>query len=153
MRVRCNDEMKSRSRLLVLTNFQRWFLFNFVFYTAVFLAILGAGLFLWYRLVVQEVSNVAGLLSETFMSLLQRQTTLGLWMILGLVFVLLALAAFQSILFSRRIAGPVFALARHLEKCEQAGELQHLHLRKDDLFVDLEEKFNRLTDRLGNKGK
>ncbi|MBN8555973.1 MAG: hypothetical protein J0L93_11050 [Deltaproteobacteria bacterium] len=145
--------MKSRSRLLVLSSFQRWFLFNFVFYTAVFLSVLGAGLFLWYRLVVREISNVAGLLSETFMELLQKQTILGLYMIVGLVLILLGLAAFQSFLFSRRIAGPVFALARHLEKCEQAGELKHLKLRKDDLFVDLAEKFNRLADSLDHKKK
>jgi nitrogen fixation/metabolism regulation signal transduction histidine kinase len=144
---------KSRTRLLILSSFQRWFLINFVLYTGLFLAILGIGLFSWFKIVVYEVINVAGLLSETFMSTVNRQAQVGLWMIIGLIVLLLALAAFQSFLFSRRIAGPLYALARHFDQCTEKKELKPLTLRKGDLFFDIVEKFNRLTEEMNSKKK
>jgi methyl-accepting chemotaxis protein len=141
--------MKARTRLLVLSKFQRWFLINFVIYTALFLGVLTAGLFIWFKLVVFEIMQVAGLLSETFITTLQQSLQTGLIVISILALSLLTLAGFQSFLFSRRIAGPIFALARHLEKCEESGRIEKIKLRKNDLFVDLAEKFNRFADRVG----
>lgn len=144
---------QSRTRLLILSSFQRWFLINFVLYTGLFLTILGVGLFFWFKIVVREVVNVAGLLSETFMAIVNRQTQLGIWMIIGLIVLLLALAAFQSFLFSRRIAGPLYALARHLDQCADKKELKPLTLRKGDLFFDLADKFNHLVSEMDAKKK
>lgn len=138
--------MKARTRLLVLSKFQRWFLVNFVIYTGLFLGLLAIGLAMWFKIVVSEMMQVAGLLSQTFISNLNRSTETGLIIIAVLVLSLLSLAAFQSFLFSRRIAGPIFALARHLEKCEERGKIERIKLRKNDLFVDLADKFNRLAD-------
>lgn len=143
--------MKSRNRLLVLSSFQKWFLWTFVFYTGLFLTILGLGLFLWFKIVVREVINVAGLLSETFYSIVQKQTQLGMWMIGALILVLLAVAAFQSIIFSRRIAGPLYAFAKHFDKCSEAGELSPISLRKGDLFGDLADKFNAAVESVNQK--
>lgn len=140
--------MKARTRLLVLTKFQRWFLINFVIYTGLFLGLLAVGLFAWFKIVANEFMQVAGLLSGTFVTNLQRSTENGILVIAVLVLSLLSLAAFQSFLFSRRIAGPLFALARHLEKCEEKGRVERIKLRKDDLFVDLAEKFNRVVDKV-----
>lgn len=142
---------KSRTRLLILSSFQRWFLINFVLYTGLFLAILGVGLFYWFKIVVHEVVNVAGLLSETFMQMVNHQAQVGLWMIVGLIILLLGLAAFQSFLFSRRIAGPLYALARHLDQCAEKKELKPITLRKGDLFEDLAAKFNHLVDEMNSK--
>jgi methyl-accepting chemotaxis protein len=138
--------MKARTRLLVLSKFQRWFLINFVIYTGLFLGLLAIGLVAWFKIVVAEVKEVAGLLSETFVNSLSRSSQNGMIIISVMVLSLLGVAAFQSFLFSRRIAGPLFALARHIEKCEQKGRIERIKIRKDDLFVDLAEKFNRLVD-------
>ncbi|MDB5038886.1 MAG: hypothetical protein JWQ35_2414 [Bacteriovoracaceae bacterium] len=140
--------MKARTRLLVLNKFQKWFLFNFVFYTGLFLVVLGVGLFVWFKVIVSEVMQIAGLLSETFVSTIQKNILLGGYVLIILVSCLLALAAIQSLWFSRRIAGPIFALARHLENCEKSGRVEHLTLRKGDLFCDIAEKFNRLADKV-----
>lgn len=139
---------KARTQIVVLKHFQRWFLINFLTYTALFLIVFGLGLFIWLKTVTDELFHVAGLLSETFAQTIQHQLTMGFWMSVILVVVLLALAALQSLLFSRSIAGPIFALSRHLEKCEQEGKLSPIQLRDKDLFRDVADKFNRLAEKV-----
>lgn len=140
--------------MLVLDKFQRWFLLNFVVYTALFLVILDVGLFFWFKIVVDEVMSVGGLLSSTFISVLKNNQQQGVLIIIFLSLSLLAIAAFQSFLFSRRIAGPIYALAKHLDKCEENGKIEKINLRKNDLFVDLAEKFNSLAESInGVQGK
>jgi len=144
--------MIARTRVLVLTKFQRWFLINFVAYTALFLILFAAGLFFWSRMLVNEVLNLAGLLSHTFLTVIQKHLWMGLGVTVLFLVVLLGVAALQALYFSRAIAGPIFALARHLEKCESEGKLQPLKLRKDDLFEDVVEKFNRMSSKINQSG-
>ncbi len=139
--------MQRRQKILVLSKFQRWFLYVFVAYTAVFLTIFGLGLFIWFRLVLQELLNVAGLLSPTFIATVQKHTVFAAVVLVVFLLVLLSVAAMQALLFSRRIAGPIFALARHLEKCAEKGRLEPIRLRQGDLFVDLAEKLNVLAEK------
>src|SRR2546430_16741810 len=61
-----------RQKLVVLTQFQRWFLSVFVTYTAAFLIVFGIGLFLWFRVLLHELMNLAGLLSDTFIHVIQK---------------------------------------------------------------------------------
>ncbi len=138
--------MIERKKILVLNDFQRWFLRNFVLYTALFLGVLGVGLYLWFQIVIKEMINLAGLLSPTFMLAIEKYMGLGVLVVGLLMLVLLTLAAFHSLMFSRKIAGPLFALARHFEKCEEEGQLSPIHLRKDDLFSDIADKFNKLSN-------
>ncbi len=139
--------MKKRTRLLVLNEFQRWFLINFIGYTLVFLALFALGLFMYFKFVAQELMEMGGLLSSTFLNLIQKHMMWGFWFLLLLVFVLVGLAAYQALFFSRRIAGPIFALSRHLEKCLDDKQLKPLKLRDDDLFREVAEKFNRVVER------
>lgn len=143
--------MKARTRIIVLNQFQRWFLLNFIGYTALFLSVFGIGLFIWLKLVANELFHVAGLLSSTFVATIQKHMTYGLWVSILLVLTLLALAGCQALFFSRKIAGPIFALSRHLDICAQKGELTPLQLRDEDLFVEVAEKFNKLAETVNKK--
>ncbi|MDB5036607.1 MAG: hypothetical protein JWQ35_135 [Bacteriovoracaceae bacterium] len=136
---------KKRSQLIVLTQFQRWFLKVFMAYVAVFLTIFGIGLFLWFRLLLHELMNLAGLLSETFVQLIRKHIILGLWVTVLLIVTLTVIAGLQALFFSRRIAGPIFSLEKHLEKCEKKGKLEPWQLRKGDLFEGLVKRFNSLV--------
>lgn len=144
--------MRARKKVLVLSQFQRWFLINFVLYTAGFLLILSGGLFLWFNVIVKEILNLGGLLSPTFLEMVNKHVYFGIGVIVLLVACLIGLAAFQSIYFSHRIAGPIFALLRHLEKCEADGKLSHFKLRDKDLFIDVANQFNRMSDKV-SKGR
>jgi len=143
--------MRARTRLVVLSSFQRWFLLNFIGYTLLFLGIFAAGILLYFKFVANELIEVGGLLSSTFLSLVEKHLAWGLWMILSLVAILLGLAGYQALFFSRRIAGPIFALSRHLDRCLDTKAIEHLKLRDNDLFVEVAEKFNRLADQVNSR--
>ena len=143
--------MQARKRLLVLSNFQRWFLLNFVGYTLLFLLIFAAGLTLYLQLIAKELVAIGGLLSSSFLQLVEKHVLWGFWMLILLVVILVGLAATQALFFSRRIAGPIFALSRHLDKCLEANELKPLKLRDDDLFREVADKFNSVVERMNSK--
>ena len=65
-----------------------------------------------------------------------------------LVFVLpvfLVIAAF-SVVFSHRIAGPVYRLERVLDALIQGEEVEHMHVRRHDELQGLVKKINMLID-------
>lgn len=138
--------MKKRSRLIILSKFQRWFLFTFVGYTAAFLIVFGVGLFMWFQIIVSRLLDLAGLLSPTFVQQIEKHTWVALTVSLVLIFALLAVACLQAILFSRKIAGPIYGMARHLDECEAQKKLMPMKLRDGDLFADIAERFNRVIE-------
>ena len=142
--------MRARKQLVVLAAFQRWFIVNFVIYTAVFLAVFGTGLYVWFRVLMSELMNLAGLLSTTFVTLINKHLQLGIMITFCFVVLLLIVAGFQAVYFSRRIAGPLFSLSKHLTKCQREGKLEKWETRKEDLFQDLVTQFNDLVEQLQN---
>lgn len=137
--------MKLRTKLLVMKPFQRWFIVSFLSYTAIFLSILGASLYLFFRLMVDEMLQVGGLLSQSYAQTLQQNLDRSLYVIAGITVGLLIIAGAHAFFFSYKIAGPLFAITRHIEKCADAGQLVPLALRKDDLFSDLAVQISRLA--------
>jgi methyl-accepting chemotaxis protein len=144
---------KARTQMVVLESFQRWFLWNFVMYTGLFLSVFGLGLYLWFKVLLGEVLNLAGLLSQTFMDLIEKHLQLGMFITIGFIVILMVVAALQALFFSRKIAGPLFSLSKHLSKCQAEGKLKHWETRKGDLFRELVDQFNDLVDQTqGKKG-
>jgi len=144
--------MKARTRLVVLSQFQKWFLISFVGYTMLFLGVFLAGLIMYFRLVGNELIQMGGLLSSTFLEQIEKHLLWGGIFMAVLLVVLLGLAAYYALLFSRRIAGPIFALSRHLDRCIEEKELSPLKLRDDDLFREVADKFNTIVaERVGGK--
>lgn len=144
--------MQKRRRLVVLRAFQHWFIKVFVLYMALFLGVFALGLYLWFKLLMSEVLNLSGILSDTFGALVERHLWMGFYLTLLFVMILVLIAGLQAMLFSRRIAGPLFSLSRHLEKIEKTGKFEPWKLRKGDLFMDLPEQLNSVLEKLG-KGK
>jgi hypothetical protein len=142
---------KSRDRLLFFRRFQFWFIFRFTAYTALYLSALFVGLFLLFRIIVNELLNLAGLFSKDFVESIHSHSLLGLVSLLGLFFVLVTLSSFQAIFMSRRIGGPIYAFTRHLEECGKAGQLKTFKLREGDLFTELADKFNSVVQKMDEK--
>lgn len=134
-----------------MSHFQKWFLLNFVGYTLLFLSIFAVGIVAYFRFIANELIDVGGLLSGTFLTLVEKHMTWGLWLIVLLVAILVGLAGYQALFFSRRIAGPIFALSRHLDQCLENNELKPLKLRDDDLFREVADKFNKMVDQMNQK--
>ena len=54
--------------------------------------------------------------------------------------------AVASLLISHKIAGPLHNLSLHLDRMAESKKLEHLKLRENDLFKDIEAKFNNFLD-------
>ncbi len=138
--------MKARKTLIVLADFQRWFLITFVLYVMAFVSVFAVGIYAYFQIVAKNIRDVAGLLSQTQMDLIERHLQQGLYALIALVLMTAVIAGFYALIFSRRIAGPIFALSRHLDRCIENKKLEPLTLREGDLFKDIADRFNRLSE-------
>jgi len=102
-------------------------------------------------LIEREVLNLSGLLSKGFVESIHSQFLWGLVYLGGLIIILVSISALQAIFFSRRIAGPIYAFARHLDQCRESQTLKPLKLRNGDLFSDLAVNFNRVVEKANSK--
>jgi hypothetical protein len=138
---------KIRSRIIIDSKFQRWFLINFVVYTGILLSIFAAILVLWFRLVTAKLIEAAGNVSASFQLILSKHLSFGQEITIYLFFILLFASAFFSYLLSRKIAGPIFSIQRQLDRIE-SGEIDphqfQFRLRKNDQFRGLIDRLNRL---------
>ena len=142
-----------RKTLVVLKEFQSWFVLQFLSFVGLFLGIFGVSLLLWFRMVVKEVLAVSGLLSPTLVLHIEHSMFRGAILACALLAVMLGVATYHAYRFSRRIAGPLFAVSRHLSKCEKDKKLTPLKLREGDLFREIEVQFNQLAKTLENDSK
>jgi methyl-accepting chemotaxis protein len=140
--------MKKRGQNLVLRRFQTWFLVRLFLYALAFSALLLVGFTIWYRAIFTEILSVGGLLSSTYVEVLQQKAERGFWILCSISLSLLIVTTYFGFLFSARIAGPLYALLRHLEKCGDKGELIPMKLRKGDQFTEIADKFNEMAGRL-----
>lgn len=56
-----------------------------------------------------------------------------------------------SILFSNRLAGPIYRMRRHMDDFAQGKTVPPLKFRKEDYFSELEDSYNRLINAKQNK--
>ena len=136
------SEQNRRHQQLYFKKFQKWFILSFVLYTAGFLGILSFGIFSWHRVATHQMSEMAGLLSPTFHAQLEASSRNGLIILIAMNLTTIAFAAYQALQFSKKIAGPVYALYRHLDQIAETGEWKPFQLRDGDLFEELPEKLN-----------
>ncbi len=119
-------------------------------YLGTLLLLLGAGIYAWIKIVDQTMFRLLGLISPSALELLKMNSDKATKVFFIVAFALIAVTAFASFVFSRRIAGPLFAFIRHLKRCEQNGRLEEFYLRKGDLFVDLTDSFNRMVQKINS---
>lgn len=141
--------MKKRGQNFVLRRFQTWFLTRLVLYALAFSALLLVGFTIWYRAIFSEILSVGGLLSSTYVEILQEKAIRGFWILCSISISLVIITGYLGFLFSARIAGPVYALLRHFEKCSDKGELVPLKFRKDDQLTEIADRFNQMAKKLG----
>lgn len=56
-----------------------------------------------------------------------------------------------GLLISHKIAGPLYHLKKHIDECEEKGELSPIRFRKGDFFLEVQDAFNRLANSKKNK--
>lgn len=140
--------MRPRRRNFVLQRFQLWFVLQISLFALAFIGIFAIGFALWFHLVFREVLDVAGLLSGTYLEILQSKAQFGLLVLLSTVVSLLIATFYFGLIFSHRIAGPVYALLNHLDRCRDRGELLPMKLREGDQLGEIATKFNAMAERI-----
>jgi hypothetical protein len=112
---------------------------------------MAAGVYLWFDIVDETIFRLVGLISSGFVSLVRLNVKMGVIVFAVLAVALIGVAIFESLIFSRKIAGPLFAFLRHLKKIEESGRFEKFALRKDDLFVEMATGFNAAVDAVHSK--
>jgi hypothetical protein len=141
---------KPRRRLLVDPRFQSdvisWSLAIFVPATAVFCAINWAIL-----LEVEGLGQALGMpLEHVFFQRLGQLRAASTVATLVTLAGVIALVVYGGLVRTRRIAGPILALQRQLERAAQGEGETELRARRGDYFAELLASFNRL--RVGKPG-
>jgi methyl-accepting chemotaxis protein len=128
---------------MLLSRFQKWFIGSSLAYLFVILSLLNLGIYLWYRLTVSELLRVSGLLSPTLLLNMKQSVRSGVGVLVVVNLVIVVISAIHSVYFSRKIAGPIYALTKHLRRVTEEGRFSALKLRKGDLFEDLPEQLDK----------
>lgn len=66
----------------------------------------------------------------------------------GLLFVIIFIA---GLLFSHRIAGPLYRFKKHLDAISNVAELKEVEFRQRDFFPEIAEAFNQFCSRISKK--
>ena len=140
--------MERRKIFLIKKRFQFSFLGSFIVLLA-FESVLIVSLFLYLSRDTLTTGFVDSILrvertSNFFIIpfiILTLIVVLGLTMTGMIVFVLL----------SHRLAGPFYRFEKTLEQVQQGDLTSHVHLRKNDQFVELEDALNRFVDSLNRR--
>jgi len=137
-----NQNKRRHTKSLLLSHFQKWFIANSLLFFVSILGFLDCGIYLWYKVTASELLRVAGLLSPTMLQNMQRSVQNGTWILIATNLVIVGISTMHSVYFSKKIAGPIYALFNHLNKIKETGRWSPLKLRKGDLFDELPEKLD-----------
>ncbi len=128
-------EKKIRHHYLIKKRMQLGLTFRFFFLTILF------ALFIAFEVYITIWPVVSGLIPKDLMDLVKYQIFFRL---LFFAFPVIFVIAAFSIVFSHRIAGPVYRFEQTLDKLIQGQDTEYIHLRKGDELNGLAEKLNEL---------
>ena len=135
--------MKKRVHYLINKRLQFGLTFRFLFLTIIF------SIFIGFEVFITIWPVVSGLIPEDFMNLVRYQIFFRLiCFIFPAIFVIVAF----SIVFTHRIAGPLYRLERALDKLIQGENVEYIQLRKGDELHGLATKINELI-RIAKRSK
>lgn len=131
-----------RKKLIVLPEFQRRMIRQAAFWPLATLVIASTLVGVAWRLVLQEVATTSTVIESLALLLGAFALLIG-----SAVFVIL----YQAMLFSNRVAGPVYRIHKALEAV-RAGNLDvRIKLREKDLLLETADEFNATIDVLAKR--
>lgn len=127
--------MRIRRHYLINKKMQLGLTFRFLFLTILL------SLFIGFEVYITVWPVVSGVISKDLMNLIRYQIFFrSLFFVLPLLFVIVAF----SIIFSHRIAGPVYRLERTLDMVIKGEDVRDIKLRKGDELQELAARINDL---------
>ena len=130
---------RPRKKMPMLSRLQKSFLFSFVGYTFLILAIQAIVFYYFQELMQQTLATFSASLTPEAQAQFAEQV-LKFELVFALtVVVLVAISFMHGLNFTRSIAGPIYSLTRFFQECAKEGELKEMALRKEDHFQELAE--------------
>ena len=127
--------MRIRRHYLIKKKMQLGLTFRFLFLTILL------SLFIGFEVYITVWPVVSGVISKDLMNLVRNQVFYrSLFFVLPLLFVIVAF----SIIFSHRIAGPVYRLEHTLDMVIKGEDVRDIKLRKGDELQELAARINDL---------
>lgn len=135
-----------RSKLLINPKFQVAFMRNLIFLNIGICAIfyLAHSYFFWQG---RELGNSIQLPSEhVFYRFLDEQQRILNLISIGTMFVVSTMIVFFGLLYSHRIAGPVYRFQKYLKNKVEGKDVGELSFREEDYFPELAESLNKYIE-------
>ena len=128
-----------------ISSFHRWFFIQMSIYAVSFIALIAFSVYSWVHYFIHRIIEVVPSLTPEGVSVLESSVNSSL--LLGLTFLLLliAIALLSFIQFSRKVAGPLYAISRDVGKMGESGTTFPIRLRQGDLFVEMVDQLNALN--------
>ena len=127
--------MRIRRHYLIKKRLQFGLTSRFLFFTILF------SLFIGFEVYITIWPVASGFISEDSMELVKHQIFFRfLFFVFPIIFVIVAF----SIIFSHRIAGPIYRFEQTLDKLIQGEDVEYIRLRKNDELKGLAAKLNEL---------
>lgn len=103
---------------------------------------------LFFRQMNQEALEAGIAANNPFFDFISEQS--GLLTKIYLVSSLVAFVVIMSfgLFYSHRIAGPLYQLNKKMKSIAEGGEIEEVHFRKNDLFLELEDSFNKMMRKI-----
>ena len=147
------ESQKWRFQLIVNPKFQG-IMIGFIVFNVLF--IFGMYSALFYYFFDNFQLTIAGLGDQLTDPMLAHLANFESRLRIALTLVTIALIIFLVVLttiFSNKIAGPIYRLAKEISDIADSGEPRHITVRKRDFFLEIPTAFNRLMSKLEEKNK
>ncbi len=73
------------------------------------------------------------------------------FLVAGVAVIVSVIALLSGLILTNRIFGPLFRLREHMNKVANGGSPDPIQFRANDWLPDIEEKYNKILERLKNK--
>ena len=103
------------------------------------------------RRLKNELNSLKNILETTYFDTLQQWNKTR-WIILAVLFWALLLTALLALVYSHRIAGPLFRIRRCIDMLCAGEDIPPVRLRKHDEFKELADSLDKLRMNLKDKG-
>jgi len=136
--------MGANSRKVILINprFQWRFIFFSLVIASFQVAVLFGATALFFTKCIEQ-GKLAGLpANNVYYQLLREQNDLMNWILFGAASISFIAIIVLGIVFSHRIAGPIYRLLEHMRNMEKGEATGDLVFRENDFFPELADTFN-----------
>lgn len=141
---------KNRKQLMIEPLLQKKIISTIIYYGVILSAIYLIGLYFITSQFIQIINDTAAL-DDSLKALLYQKLNYIILILFLIIVIVTLITSYLSLLFSNRIAGPIFSINRILEKNKKENTFEFIKIRDSDFFHRLAVNINDLIQRSQQK--